>query len=149
MIVAGLMSGTSADGIDAAIVEIRGRAVRPLAHYSFPFPRRVREAILGISNTQTHTAQIARMNVLLGELFAEAVERARRKAGVRRLGLIGSHGQTIYHQGTPAPLLGRRIACTLQIGEPAVIAARTGAPVVADFRPADLAAGGQGAPLVP
>jgi anhydro-N-acetylmuramic acid kinase len=147
--VAGLMSGTSADGIDVAIVEVQGRRLRPLAHYGFPYPPGVREAILGISNTNTHTARIARLNVLVGELFAEAALRACRRAGVAKLDLIGSHGQTIYHQGTPERLFGRPIACTLQIGEPAVIAARTGVNVVADFRPADVAAGGQGAPLVP
>jgi anhydro-N-acetylmuramic acid kinase len=149
VIVAGLMSGTSADGIDVAIVEIEGRRIRPLANYGFPYPPGVREAILAVSNTNTHTAQIARLNVLVGELFAAALKRACRRARLARLDLIGSHGQTIYHQGTPERLFGRSIACTLQIGEPAVIAARTGVNVVADFRPADMAAGGQGAPLVP
>jgi len=149
VIVAGLMSGTSADGIDVAIVDIRGRRVRPLAHYSFPYPAGAREAIFAVSNANTHTAQIARLNVLLGEWFAAALLRAWRRAGISKLDLIGSHGQTIYHQGTPQRLLGRPVACTLQIGEPAVIAARTGVHVVADFRPADMAAGGQGAPLVP
>jgi anhydro-N-acetylmuramic acid kinase len=149
MIVAGLMSGTSVDAIDVALVHVRGRRFRPLAFHCIPYPNGVREAILGISNANTHTAQIARLNVLLGELFAEAVLRVCRKERVRRPDLIGSHGQTIYHQGTPERVLGRSVACTLQIGEPAVIAARTGAPVVADFRPADVAVGGQGAPLVP
>ena len=155
MIVAGLISGTSVDGIDVALVDIRGvgfgTRVRPLAHFGFAYPPGAREAILGISNTDTHTAQVARLNVLVGEWFASAVQRACRKAQIpmSRLGLIGSHGQTIYHQGRPERLLGRPVACTLQIGEPAVIAARTGVHVVADFRPADMAAGGQGAPLVP
>jgi anhydro-N-acetylmuramic acid kinase len=155
VIVAGLISGTSVDGIDVALVDLRGAGfrtrVRPLAHYGFPYPPGVRQAILGVSNTPTHTAQVARLNVLVGELFAAAVLRACRRAKLPRknLALIGSHGQTIYHQGDPERLLGHRVACTLQIGESAVIAARTGVPVVADFRPADLAAGGQGAPLVP
>jgi len=155
VLVAGLMSGTSADGIDVALVEIRGAGfgmlVQPLAHAAFPYPPEVRAAVLGVSNAATHTAEIARLNFLLGELFAEAVIRACRRAKipVRRLDLIGSHGQTIYHQGQARPFCGRRIACTLQIGEPAVIAARTGVHVAADFRPADMAAGGQGAPLVP
>ncbi len=149
------MSGTSADGIDVALVEIRGAGfrirVRPLAHYTFPYPPRVREAVLAASDAVVSTAQIANLNFLLGELFAEAVQRACRLAQVpiQRLDLIGSHGQTIYHQGRPRRLLGRQIASTLQIGEPALIAARTGVNVVADFRPADIAAGGQGAPLVP
>ncbi|MBI3698181.1 MAG: anhydro-N-acetylmuramic acid kinase [Acidobacteria bacterium] len=143
MIVAGLMSGTSVDGIDVALVDIRGAGwrmrVRPLAHYCFPYPRKVREAVLGISDSIAYTGVVTRLHFRLGELFAAAVERACRLAKTR-VDLVGSHGQTIYHEG------GR---CTLQVGEPAVIAERTGADVVADFRPADLAAGGQGAPLVP
>ena len=149
MIVAGLMSGTSVDGVDVALVDLGGHRIRPLAHYAFAYPPGVREAILGVSNTATHTAAIARLNVLIGELFAAAVLRACRRAGLAKPDLIGSHGQTIYHQGVREKFCGRLLACTLQIGEPAVIAARTGVPVVADFRPADLAAGGQGAPLVP
>ncbi|HYM11564.1 MAG TPA: anhydro-N-acetylmuramic acid kinase [Bryobacterales bacterium] len=155
MLVAGLMSGTSVDGIDVALVEIRGAGlrlrVRPLAHSAFPYPPPVRAAILAVSDAACHTRDIARLHVLLGELYAEAVRRACRRAKIplRRLDLIGCHGQTIYHQGIPKPFLGRRLACTLQIGEPVVIAARAGVDVVADFRPADLAAGGQGAPLVP
>lgn len=97
-------------------------------------------------------ADLARLNVLLGELFAQAAIAVCRRARIslRRVRLIGSHGQTIYHQGRPAAHLGQRpLRATLQIAEPAVIAARTGISTVADFRPADLAAGGQGAPLVP
>jgi len=155
LIVAGLISGTSADGIDVALVDIRGAGfqtrLQPLAHASFPYPPGVRQAILEISDATAHVGQVARLNFLLGELFAGAVARASRGAGIplAKVRLIGSHGQTIYHQGRPAKLYGRPVACTLQIGEPAVIAARTGADVVADFRPADIAAGGQGAPLVP
>lgn len=155
MLVAGLMSGTSVDGIDVALVEIQGvgfrMRVRPLAHYSFPYPAGVRQAVLAISDAVAHTGQVARLNFLLGELFADAVKRACHRARIplAKLRLIGSHGQTIYHQGKPQKLLGRALACTLQIGEPAIIATRTGVDVVADFRPSDLAAGGQGAPLVP
>jgi anhydro-N-acetylmuramic acid kinase len=155
MLVAGLISGTSVDGIDVALAEIRGAGfrmkVRVRAHYTFPYSAPVRRAILGVSDAVTRTGRIAGLHFLLGELFAEAVQRACRMADIPAgsLQLIGSHGQTIFHQGRPRSLLGRQIACTLQIGEPAVIAARTGADVVADFRPADIAAGGQGAPLVP
>jgi len=155
VIVAGLISGTSADAIEVALVEIRGAGfgmrIRPLAHHSVPYPAGVRQAILAASNAPTHTATIAQLNVLVGELFAEAVVRCCRlsRISLAKVGLIGSHGQTIYHQGTPQKLFGRRLACTLQIGEPALLAARTGVDVVADFRPADIAAGGQGAPLVP
>jgi len=132
------MSGTSLDGIDVAIVEIRGRRIRTLGFQSTPFSGDVRRAILGVSNTTAATREISRLNFLLGELYARAVLRARRRYGP--VELIGCHGQTIYHEGG---------ASTLQIGEAAVIAERTGVPVVSDFRPRDIAAGGQGAPLVP
>jgi anhydro-N-acetylmuramic acid kinase len=99
----------------------------------------------------TPSAAISQLSFLVGELFAEAALAACRRFRVApsRVDLIGSHGQTIYHQGKASRYLGRRVASTLQIGEPAIIAARTGIPTVADFRPADMAAGGQGAPLVP
>ena len=149
------MSGTSVDAIDVAITEISGEGfdqqVQLLAFESIPFPPAVKQSVLAISNAQTHTARLSRMNVLLGELFAEAVLETCKRAGfpVDSLDLIGSHGQTIFHEATPAKVHERKIASTLQIGEPAVIAQRTRTPVVGDFRPADMAAGGQGAPLVP
>ena len=155
MLVAGLMSGTSIDGIDVALVEISGKGfeqtVELRAFHSIPYSRRVRQAILGISNAETHTSKISRMNFLLGELFAEAVAEVCKRSSVplKEIALVGSHGQTIYHQAEASDMFGHMVAGTLQIGEPAVIAERTGAPVVADFRPADVAAGGQGAPLVP
>jgi len=132
------MSGTSLDGIDVAIVDIRGRQVDTVGFASTPYPAEVRRAILAVSNTNTTTGAISRLNFRLGELYARAILRLERKAGA--VELIGCHGQTIYHEG------GRN---TLQIGEAAVIAERTGVPVVSDFRPRDIAAGGQGAPLVP
>jgi len=95
-----------------------------------------------------HVADLARLNFLLGELYAEAVGKTARQHRVK-LDLVGCHGQTLYHQGTPERFLGRRLAVTWQTGEAAVIAARLGVPVVSDFRPADIAAGGKGAPLVP
>jgi anhydro-N-acetylmuramic acid kinase len=143
MIVAGIMSGTSLDGIDVAVVEIRGRKWKVLSHKTTPYPRTVRGAILAVSNAQTHTGDIARLHFLLGELYADAVPI---EAGVE---LIGCHGQTIFHEGAPVRFHGRRVASTLQIGEAAIIAERTGVPVVSDFRPRDIAAGGRGAPLVP
>ena len=93
-------------------------------------------------------ADLSRLNFLLGELYADAVLAAQKKFRVKA-NLVGCHGQTIYHQGVPAPYLGRRIAVTWQTGEGAVVAARVGVPCVSDFRPADMAAGGKGAPLVP
>ena len=153
MIVAGVMSGTSADGIDVAIVLIRGRGrnlhFRPLAHEHFPYPRAVRQAILAAMNAASaRVADLARLNFLLGECYADAVD-ATRKRHRAKLELIGCHGQTLYHQGEAASFLGQSIATTWQTGEASVIAARTGVPVISDFRPADMAAGGAGAPLVP
>src|ERR1035438_3784840 len=146
MRVAGLISGTSVDGIDVAVVDI-GDTIQVVAWKTVPYAPEVRKAILSVSNTDTHTATIARLNFLLGELFADAL----RKGGVplETIHLIGSHGQTIFHEGEPIEFLGHKVASTLQIGEAAVIAERTGIKTIADFRPADIAAGGKGAPLVP
>jgi len=153
MIVAGVMSGTSADGIDVALVRIRGRGLRSrlelLAHTHTSYPASVRRAVLASMNAPSASvADLARLNFLLGELYADAVATAQKRARLQ-CELVGCHGQTLYHQGTAASFLGRRIACTWQTGEAAVIAAKLGIPVVSDFRPADLAAGGKGAPLVP
>ena len=98
-------------------------------------------------NASASVADLSRLNFLLGELYADAVAATQRKFGLE-CELVGCHGQTIYHQGETAAFLGRKIACTWQIGEGAVVAARLGVPVVSDFRPADMAAGGKGAPLV-
>ncbi len=152
MRIAGIMSGTSLDGIDVAVVEVGGRdRLTPLAFLSTPYPRSVREALRGVSNADTHTSTIARLNFLLGELYAEAVIRTceRKRIALDSIALIGCHGQTIFHEGAPVSFLRRPIACTLQIGEASVIAERTGIPVISDFRTRDIAAGGQGAPLVP
>ena len=164
MIVAGVMSGTSVDGIDVALVRIRGdlffakRQPRPsgrsyaielLGHAAFPYPREVRRAVLSAMNAMSASvADLSRLNFRLAELYAEAVLAARRKFRLK-VDLIGCHGQTIYHQGAGRPFLGQKIATTWQTGEGSVLAARTGVPVVCDFRPADMAVGGKGAPLVP
>ncbi len=154
MIVAGVMSGTSADGINVALVRLsHTTASSPrftlLAHTEHPYPKAVRRAVLTAMNaTSISVADLARLNFLLAELYADAVLATQRKFRIKAE-LIGCHGQTLYHQGEPAPFLGRRIATTWQTGEGAVLAARAGVPVVSDFRPADVAAGGKGAPLVP
>jgi anhydro-N-acetylmuramic acid kinase len=151
VIVAGVMSGTSADGINVALAELAGERPRLklLGHLEFPFPAAVRRAILAAMNAErARVADLARLNFLLGHLYAGAVLAAARKFQVK-VELIGCHGQTLYHQGEPQAFLGRRLAVTWQTGEGAIIAARVGAPVVSDFRPADMAAGGKGAPLVP
>jgi len=154
VIVAGVMSGTSADGVDVAMVRVLGRGFNLrfelLGHEHFAYPRAVREAVLAAMNsTRASVADLARLNFLLAELYAEAVRKTRQHTGAPELDLAGCHGQTIYHQGEPAPYLGKDIACTWQTGEGSVLAARLGVPVVSDFRPADMAAGGKGAPLVP
>jgi len=147
------MSGTSADGINVALMRIQGRGFRSrfelLAHYQFPYPANVRRAVLATMNASSASvADLSRLHFLLGELYADAVRTALRRARLE-CELVGCHGQTLYHQGRPAIFLGRRIACTWQSGEAATIAAKIGVPVVSDFRPADIAAGGKGAPLVP
>jgi anhydro-N-acetylmuramic acid kinase len=152
VIVAGVMGGTSADGIDVALIEISGRLLqtrlRLLHHRHKNFPAPVRRQILSVMNASTKVADLARLNFLLGELYAQAVLETQQRGGVKA-DLVGCHGQTIYHQGEPLNFLGKKIATTWQTGEGAVIAARAGVPVVSDFRVADMANGGKGAPLVP
>lgn len=152
----GLMSGTSADGIDVALVRISGQPASPraqlVAFADFSYPPAVRQAVLRLANgAETSTREISQLNFRLGELFAGAALRACKQFHIspRNIALIGSHGQTIYHQGIATPFLGAATTSTLQIGEPAIIAERTGITTIGDFRPADMAAGGQGAPLVP
>jgi len=178
VIVAGVMSGTSADGINVALVRFaepggagfragsgeaagsRGRVARLhtsrahakfelLGHAEYSYPKKVRAAVLAAMNApQARVAELARLNFLLGELYADAVLATERRFQIKAA-LIGCHGQTLYHQGEAAPYLGRRLAATWQTGESAIVAARLGVPVVSDFRPADMAVGGKGAPLVP
>jgi anhydro-N-acetylmuramic acid kinase len=152
MIVAGVMSGTSADGINVALVRITGRSrlsFELLGHAEHPYPKKVRTAVLAAMNaSRASVAGLARLNFLLGELYSDALLAAQEEFRVKS-DLVGCHGQTLYHQGEPQPFLGRNLAATWQTGEGAIIAARLGVPVVSDFRPADMAAGGKGAPLVP
>src|SRR3989338_8855289 len=159
MCVLGLMSGTSADGIDVALVRVTGRGWNVRARRGkfcpVPSPAPVRNALLRVANANRRAvlsvAEVSQLHFLLGELYAEAVTRACRRFRVplKRIDLIGCHGQTVYHQPRSERFAGRRVASTLQLGEAQVLAERTGQPVVANFRPRDLAAGGQGAPLVP
>jgi anhydro-N-acetylmuramic acid kinase len=154
LIVAGVMSGTSADGIDVALVSVTGRGfnlrLKPLGHTHTAYPAPVRAAVLEAMNAERiSVAELSRLNFVLGELYTDAVRKAQSAAKIGKLDLIGCHGQTIYHQGEPARYLGKSIASTWQTGEGSVLAARLGVPVVSDFRPADMAAGGKGAPLVP
>ena len=155
-LVLGVMSGTSADGIDVALAEISGAPPKLksqlLGHAATKFAPAIRKEILRVAEQQAITAgELSQLNVRLGEIFAATVLSACRtfRVSPEQISLIGSHGQTIFHQGRPVKYLGGAIASTLQIGEASVIAARTGITTIADFRPADVAVNGQGAPLVP
>jgi anhydro-N-acetylmuramic acid kinase len=153
MTIAGIMSGTSADGIDVAIVRISPGKLRPkiklLAHHGLRYPVPLRRAVLAAMNAESiSTAELARLNWRLGIAYAEAVQSLLKLHPIR-LDLIGCHGQTLFHQGKPASYAGRKFTCTWQAGEAQIIASTLGVPVVSNFRPADMLAGGQGAPLVP
>ncbi len=158
----GLISGTSADGVDGALLKLKespGGLLKPkiLGCLTLPYPRHLREQVLSISGSGGGTAsEICSLNFVLGEAFARAAVELARKANVplSRVDLIGTHGQTIRHipKGTcfrtPYGVVDLTPS-TLQLGEPAVIAERTGVTTVANFRSRDMAAGGQGAPLAP
>lgn len=190
LLVAGVMSGTSADGVDVSVCRIAEGAggepkVKVLGHEGFRYSRAVRAAVLQAMDAKAMSvAEMSRLSWRLGAIYGECVAKTcavlgvvvpgrgagwkgwGRKAGssaapqkdkqmgrssgrALRLGLVGVHGQTVYHQGLAARYLGKDVRCTWQIGEAAVVAERLQCPVVSDFRPADLAAGGQGAPLAP
>ncbi len=154
--VIGLMSGTSADGMDAALAEISGfglsTRVKLLSFAFLPYPEEIRNEILRLaSGTQGGSRDLCLFNVLLGRLSLDACYRACEKAGLPpdQVDLVGSHGQTLYHIPVPERYSGYELAGTLQLGEASVIAEGLRCPVVSDFRVRDMAAGGQGAPLVP
>lgn len=160
LVVAGVMSGTSADGIDVAICRIAPAKAASkttsgvprwelLGHRAFPFQKPVREAILHAMDAPTiAVADLARLSWRLGSLYADALEETAQALG-QNIDLVGCHGQTLFHQTRPERFLGSPQRATWQAGEPAVIAERLRCPIVSDLRPADLAAGGEGAPLVP
>ncbi len=158
MVVAGVMSGTSADGVDVALCRIAPGArerdsprVRLIGLLETRYPRAVRAAVLRVMEGEALTAaEISRLNWRLGDIYADCVEKAVEIFGVR-VGLVGCHGQTVQHETRARRGWGRSTgrSTTWQMGEAAVIAERMRCPVVSDFRPADLAAGGEGAPLVP
>ena len=155
-LVIGLMSGTSADGVDAALCRITGHGtatkVEQLGFVFDPFDTRVREEILRLAGGQEATAaDFCRINFLLGRLYAETSLRLCRECGVepKDIDLVGSHGQTLWHIPQPEAYLGQTFRSTLQLGECSVLTETFGCPVVGDFRVRDVAAGGLGAPLVP
>lgn len=150
------MSGTSTDGIDIALTKISGSSpnlnAKLLNHTSVDFPAAVRKEILRVAEqTPVPAGDLSQLNFRLGEIYAEAALTACKRFHIspKKIALLGNHGQTIFHQGPPIPYLGRPTASTLQIGDGSIIAARTGVTTISDFRPADIALGGQGAPLVP
>jgi anhydro-N-acetylmuramic acid kinase len=156
MVVAGVMSGTSADGVDVAICRVSPAAnatstprVKLLGHVGSTYPKAVRAAVLQAMDANAiSVAELSRLNWRLGEIYADAVEKAQIQLGLK-VALVGCHGQTVYHQGSAEKYLGNHLRTTWQMGEASVIAERLRVPVVSDLRPADIAAGGQGAPLVP
>jgi anhydro-N-acetylmuramic acid kinase len=156
LLVAGVMSGTSADGVDVALCRIAPGLeagdtprVKLIGHRATRYPKAVRAAVLRVmEGTALSAAEMSRLNWRMGEIYADCVAKAAAKFGVA-VGLVGCHGQTVHHEATAVRFLGGRVRSTWQTGEAAAIAERLRCPVVSDFRPADLAAGGQGAPLVP
>jgi anhydro-N-acetylmuramic acid kinase len=154
-IIVGLMSGTSADGVDASIVRITGHSIdskiKLLYHYHYEYPKEIRDLIFKLFDLETADIPlIAGMNFLIGEVFAQVALEAIKRAGLSRVDvdIISSHGQTIFHSPSPQRLGNFKVRSTLQIGEGAVIAEKTGITTICDFRVRDIAAGGQGAPLV-
>lgn len=155
-LVLGLNSGTSADGVDAVACRIRGRGpsmrVDYVGHVSKSYPTSLRERLMAVmAPAATTTQELCRLHTAVGEAFAKTAELAIRRLGLKQVDLVGSHGQTICHLPPVRkvrPKSGGEPG-TLQIGDAAIIAERLGVPVVSGFRQADMAAGGQGAPLVP
>jgi anhydro-N-acetylmuramic acid kinase len=154
--VIGLMSGTSLDGVDAALVKISGfghLTEAQLKHFvSVPFDKSVQAELLRVASGTPVSAQIiSHLNFLLGALYSQAILQLCKEAEVQpnEIDLVGSHGQTIFHQSEPTLFCGRPLSSTLQIGEASVLAENTGITTISDFRPRDMAAGGKGAPLIP
>ena len=156
LLVAGVMSGTSADGIDVALCRISpalradtAPRVKLLGIRSFAYDKKLRATIMSTAvGEKTTAAELTQLSWRLGALYADCIAATFCELNLKPQ-LVAIHGQTIYHQACPAKFLGEPIRCTSQIGEPALIAERLRIPVISDFRPNDLAAGGQGAPLVP
>ena len=156
MLVLGMMSGTSADGIDTALVQISSAPpnlkIKLLGHTNHQFPTAIRKEILRVAEQNPLTpGEFSQLHARLGQIYAQAALAACKqfRTSPKKIDLIGNHGQTIFHQGTPTNFLGSPTASTLQLGDGSIIANLTGITTVSDFRPADIALGGQGAPLVP
>ncbi len=142
----GMMSGTSMDGVDTALVEIKDDQVRLIAHDDYPMPGEIKQALLSVCTGQsTNLKAIGELDHQLGHLFADAIMQLLDKSGysAEQIRAIGNHGQTVFHQPTS------KYPFTTQLGDANIIAVKTGIDTVADFRRKDMALGGQGAPLVP
>ncbi len=154
-IICGLMSGTSLDGIDAAIVEFTDHAGKHTftlkSQLTFPYSNEIRTEIIRLIEKKSAIADISWLHTAISELHATATQKACKLAGIspNLLDGVGFHGQTIWHSPTPKNKLGLTFGSTLQLGSPSVLATLLDTPVVGDFRSADVAVGGQGAPLVP
>ena len=154
--IVGLISGTSADGVTAVVAEIRSCSVDikvdMIKHKTYEYPPELREEVFKLFRSETANVEhICKMNFALGEFFAEAANRIIDETSFTadEIDLIGSHGQTVWHNPLQGNIAGYSTSSTLQVGEPAVIAGKTGIPVIADFRKADMVVGGEGAPLTP
>ncbi len=151
----GLMSGTSCDGIDACLVNITGNGLSTkvdiIGHETYPYKNEIRKLIIEASQETTGTVdKICQLNFALGKLLADTAKQIAKKSAtsISDIDIIGSHGQTIYHISSLKEKNDKKVRSTLQIGEPSIIAQETGVTTVADFRTSDIAAGGEGAPLV-
>lgn len=154
--VVGLMSGTSLDGVDVALVEIKNNWIETrinlLGFIEYPFPDGLKSLVLRNSVKETSNVEdISQLNFLIPQIYAEAIETLCNEINFDKgkIDLIGSHGQTIHHLPSPSEFFDHQVSSTLQIGDPSVLAKLTGKITVGDFRPSDIALGGQGAPLVP
>src|SRR5690606_30174288 len=155
-LIIGLMSGTSLDGVDAVLLEVRGNftstKIKQLGFITFPFPKGLKERLLDNSSLNSgNVTDICRLNFLVSHIYVDAVKNLckKTKISIDKIDLIGTHGQTIHHLPAKENFYGYKFASTLQIGDLSVISNLTGIPTIGDFRSADVALGGQGAPLVP
>ncbi len=154
--IVGILSGTSADGASTGIIKVKGfgksTELELVSYKTYPYPLAIREELFKLFDPETSsTESICEMNFLLGHFYGDCVRRIVEETNLQMddIDLIGSHGQTIWHHPRGDTFSGYPNLSTLQIGEPSVIAEKTGTSVVADYRKADMASGGEGAPLTP
>jgi len=155
-LVLGVLSGTSVDAVDIALVKIKGKGsnvtVKVIDYKEFKIPSKIKDFVLKVSHKESGTVDdVCRLNFILGNLYANCINKFLKQKGIsaKDVDVIGSHGQTIHHLPVLESFNGIRYRSTLQIGDPSVIANQTGIITIGDFRTADVAADGGGAPLVP